>query len=151
MKQQRAGQLTNWNWLIIIVVYLFSIEEANARALHPWGWGRGVRLHAINLSAPSKAPQNTPKNLKPIMHNAVSTGKNCAKTGISHVDVPKMAVSQGVYGKMYGRHVLWLLYKYVVLHQNNFPTLDYLIRTTARIKGHINSGPARERKPSTCY
>jgi len=88
------------------VFVLFSTEGANARALHPWGWGRRVRLHAINLCAPSKAPKNTPENLKPLMHNAVSTGKNCAKTGITNVNVPKMAVSQGVYGKMYGRHVL---------------------------------------------
>ena len=82
------------------------VEEANARALHPWGWGRRVRLHAINLSAPSTKPQNISKHFKPVMHNAVSTGKNCAKIRISNVHVPKMAVSQGVYGKMYRRHLL---------------------------------------------
>ena len=58
------------------------------------------------MSAPSTKPQNTSKNFKPIMHNAVSTGKNCAKIRISNVHAPKMAVSQGVYGKMYRRHLL---------------------------------------------
>jgi len=40
------------------------------------------------------------------MHNAVSTGKNYAKIRISNVHEPKMAVSQGIHGKMYSRHLL---------------------------------------------
>jgi len=90
------------NYSGVFVLY----RKSKCQSLTSLGWGRGVRLHAINLSAPSKKPQNTSKHRKPLMNNAVSTGKNCAKIRISNVHVPKIAVSQGVYGKMYNHHLL---------------------------------------------